>query len=70
MMDWNDGDTSQWPTFSNIQCRSVGRQSARTAQMSCTFNESPGPGQTDAFWTVSLQRSGAEPWLINNYGQG
>jgi hypothetical protein len=38
--------------------------------MYCTFNESPGPGQTDAFWTVSLQRNGAGPWLINNYGQG
>lgn len=70
-MNSNDGDTSQWPTFADIHCRNVGHQSNSTAVVYCTFNQSPVAGkQTDAFWTVSLQRNGAGPWLINNYGQG
>jgi len=70
-MNWGNGDTSTWATFSALQCRQVSR-SATTASVYCTFNESQAPsvGNPDSFWTVYLHRQPDGRWLITNYGQG
>jgi hypothetical protein len=70
-MDWGNGDTSTWPTFSLLHCKPTS-QSATTASVYCTFSESQAPavGNPDSFWTVDLQRQSDGRWLISNYGQG
>ena len=71
MMNWGNGDTSTWPTFSALSCRPQA-QTASTASVYCTFDESQAPavGNPDTFWTVYLQRQPTGSWLIDNYGQG
>ena len=71
MMNWGDGDTTTWPTFSALHCAQVNR-SGVTASVHCTFSESQAPsvGNPDSFWTVDLKRQPDERWLITNYGQG
>jgi hypothetical protein len=71
MMDWGGGDPSTWPTFTHLRCKTLSA-SASKGDVYCTFNESAAPaeGNPDSFWSISLQRSGHGPWLINNYGQG
>ena len=70
-MDWGDGDTSTWPTFSALHCKPTS-QSATTALVYCTFSESQAPavGNPDNFWTIELHRQPDGRWLISNYGQG
>ena len=70
-MNWGNGDTSTWPTFSALHCKPASR-GARTASVYCTFSESQAPavGNPDSFWTVYLQRQPDGRWLIDNYGQG
>ena len=70
-MNWGNGDTSTWPTFSALRCKPASR-SAATASVYCTFSESQAPavGNPDSFWTVYLQRQPGGRWLIDNYGQG
>lgn len=71
MMDWGEGDTSTWPTFTALHCRQLSG-SASAAEIYCSFNESQAPsdGQVDNFWTVSLNRRPDGRWLITNYGTG
>jgi hypothetical protein len=72
MMNWAEGDASQWPTFSHVNCSQVSR-SATDATVHCTFDESAGPavvGNPDNFWNVSMHRQPSGQWLIDNYGQG
>lgn len=70
-MNWGNGDTSTWPTFSALHCRQLSR-SGTTATTYCRFKESQAPaaGNPDSFWTVSLHRQPDGRWLITNYGQG
>ena len=70
-MNWANGDTSTWPTFSALHCKPTS-QSATTASVSCTFSESEAPaaGNPDSFWGVDLQRQSDGRWLISDYGQG
>jgi hypothetical protein len=69
-MDWGNGDTSTWATFSALHCKQVSR-SVTTASVHCTFKESQAPsnGNPDSFWTVYLHRQAGGRWLITNYGQ-
>lgn len=69
-MNWGNGDTSTWPTFSNLRCR-ITSESPSTAVVYCTFSESQAPavGNPDIFWTVYLDKHPGGRWLINNYGQ-
>jgi hypothetical protein len=71
MMDWMNGDTSQWPVFSVIHCRTTA-QAGADAAVNCTFNESqpPATGNPDSFWNVSMVRGPAGTWLSDDYGQG
>jgi hypothetical protein len=70
-MNWGNGDTSTWPTFSALHCKPTS-QSVTTASVSCTFSESEAPsaGNPDSFWDVDLHRQSDGRWLISNYGQG
>ena len=70
-MNWGNGDTSTWPTFSAIHCKPLA-QSANAASIYCSFAESPAAavGNPDTFWTVYLTRQPGHRWLIANYGQG
>jgi hypothetical protein len=70
-MNWGNGDTSTWPTFSALHCKPTSH-SATTAYVNCTFSESQAPsvGNPDSFWTVELQRQPDGRWLISSYGQG
>ena len=70
-MNWGNGDTSTWPTFSAVHCKPL-QQSAEAASIYCTFSESAAAavGNPDTFWTVYLQRQPDQRWLIANYGQG
>jgi hypothetical protein len=69
-MDWSNGKTSGWPTFSDIRCRLLSTSHLR-ADASCTFRESAAPdvGKPDTFWGMALVLCGKR-WLITNYGQG
>ncbi|MGH9102033.1 MAG: hypothetical protein ACRDYD_03470, partial [Acidimicrobiales bacterium] len=69
-MSWGGGDTSTWPAFSALRCRSTGAADT-TASVRCTFSESRAAavGNPDKFWTIDLQRLPGGPWLIANYGQ-
>jgi hypothetical protein len=71
MMDWGNGDTSTWSTFTRLRCRPLS-QDASSATVYCSFDESQSPseGNPDTFWTVSLARQPDGRWLIDNYGQG
>jgi hypothetical protein len=71
MMDWGGGDTATWSTFTKLRCKTFTR-SARNAIVHCSFNESPSSseGNPDSFWTITLQKTTANRWLIANYGQG
>jgi hypothetical protein len=69
MMDWGNGSTSGWPTFSNVHCTAMAHAGP---QVSCTFRESNAPdvGQPDSFWTISFMRTSLTgAWLISSYGQ-
>jgi hypothetical protein len=70
-MNWGNGDTSTWPTFSALHCKQLSHR-ATTATVYCSFKESQAPavGNPDSFWTVSLHRQRGGRWLITNYGQG
>ena len=69
-MNWGEGRTSTWPTFSGVRCRPIS-QGVTDATVYCTFTENYGSaeGNPDSFWTVYLQRVSGR-WLIANYGQG
>ena len=69
-MNWGNGNTSTWATFTALHCKQVSR-TATTASVRCTFNESQAPsnGNTDNFWTVDLHRQPDGRWLITGYGQ-
>lgn len=71
MVDWGGGDTSSWSTFTNLRCTSL-KGSTMSAVVYCSFKESASSseGNPDSFWTISMQRAGSGPWLIDNYGQG
>lgn len=70
-MNWGNGDTSTWATFSALRCKQVSA-SAVAATVYCSFKESQAPsvGNPDSFWTVDLARQPDGRWLITNYGQG
>ena len=71
MMEWGGGDTSLWPTFSDVVCQPIA-QGIKDAGVSCTFHESQAAsvGNPDSFWNISMHRDPSGPWLIDNYGQG
>ena len=71
MMDWGDGNTSGWPSFSHLRCGLVS-ETATDAQVQCTFTESQAAdeGNPDSFWGIDMHRLRNGPWLIDNYGQG
>ena len=71
MMNWGNGDTSTWSTFTRLRCKPVS-QAAASAAVYCSFDESPSlsEGNPDNFWTVWLARQSDGRWLIDNYGQG
>lgn len=57
MMDWNGGITSEWPSFTAVNCK-IEKSTDITSNLLCTFNEKASPGnQIDAFWTVSLEEA-------------
>jgi hypothetical protein len=70
-MNWGNGNTSTWATFTALHCKQTGRTTT-TASVHCTFNESQAPsiGNPDSFWTVYLHRQPDGRWLITGYGQG
>ena len=71
MMEWGGGNTSGWPTFSNLRCKLV-TETVTDAQVQCTFRESQAAdvGNPDSFWGIDMHRVGTGPWFIDNYGQG
>jgi len=71
MMNWGNGDTSTWSTFTRLRCKPLS-QDAASATVYCSFDESQSPseGNPDSFWTVWLARQPDGRWLIDNYGQG
>jgi hypothetical protein len=70
-MDWGNGDTSTWPTFTRLHCKPLS-SGAASATVYCSFDESQSPseGNPDTFWTVWLTHQTGGRWLIDNYGQG
>ena len=71
MMNWGNGDTSTWSTFTRLRCKPLSQDTA-SATVYCSFDESQSPseGNPDTFWTVTLTRQPDGRWLIDNYGQG
>jgi hypothetical protein len=71
MMNWGNGDTSTWSTFTRLRCKPL-RQDAASATVYCSFDESQSPseGNPDTSWTVGLARQPDGRWLIDNYGSG
>jgi hypothetical protein len=71
MMDWGNGGTSTWATFTRLRCKPLS-SGAASATVYCSFDESQSPseGNPDSFWTVWLTRQTDGHWLIDNYGQG
>jgi hypothetical protein len=71
MMNWGNGDTSTWSTFTRLRCQPLS-QDAASAVVYCSFDESQSPseGNPDTFWSVWLARQPDGRWLIDNYGQG
>lgn len=69
--NWDRGDVSMWPSFTNVHCRPF-RHQAREAVVYCSFKSHGGDGSAsaDTFWNVELHRTAGGPWLITNYGQG
>ena len=70
-MDWGNGDTSTWPTFTALRCKPLS-SGHTSATVYCSFDESQSPseGNPDTFWTVDLTHQIDGRWLIDNYGQG
>jgi hypothetical protein len=69
LADWNGGDVSHWPTFTNVNCNSI-RSTSSTASVRCTFASHGDPSSAgDTFWSIDMQRAPGGPWLINSYGQ-
>jgi hypothetical protein len=70
MMNWNDGVTSMWPSFTHVSC-AITYSTRSISNLLCTFKEKAPPGnQIDTFWKMSLERRTSGKWLITNYGQG
>jgi hypothetical protein len=71
MMNWGGGNTATWSSFTKLHCKTL-KNSPRDAIVYCSFSESASSseGNPDSFWTISMERNGSGPWLINNYGQG
>lgn len=70
-MDWSDGHTEDWPTFSSIRCVPLSDRAANQTDVLCTFNEAGPPGtQLDGFWTITFRLQANGQWLITNYGTG
>ena len=71
LMDWGNGDTSTWSTFTKLRCKPLS-QGAESATVYCSFDESQSPseGNPDSSWTVSLARQPDGRRLIGNYGFG
>lgn len=69
-MNWGNGNTSTWATFTALHCKQVSRITT-TASVHCIFHESQAPsvGNPDSFWTVYLHRQPDGRWLITGYGQ-
>lgn len=71
MMNWNSGDTGEWPTFSNVQCKPLSEKATNQKDVLCSFKESGPPGtQLDSFWTITFRKQPNGSWLIINYGTG
>ena len=70
LMVWGDGDPSEWPVFTDVECQPF-RASTTTATVYCTFSESltSNTGNPDTFWMVTFDRRPAGRWLITSYGQ-
>jgi hypothetical protein len=69
LADWNGGDVSHWPTFTNVNCISISSASS-TAGVRCTFESRGDPSSAgDTFWSIDMQRASGGPWLITDYGQ-
>jgi hypothetical protein len=67
--DWNYGDVSQWPTFTNVDCKPVSSTTS-TATVRCTFrSHGDASSAGDTFWTITYRRASDGPWLITSYGQ-
>ena len=69
-MDWGDGTTSGWATFTNVQC-SLLTSTSTSADVHCTSRESDAAdtGNPGTFWNVEVTLSHGR-WLIASYGQG
>jgi hypothetical protein len=69
-MNWGDGTTAGWPTFTNLRC-SLLASTSTSADVHCTFQESNAAdtGNPVNFWDVEVTLSHGR-WLIANYGQG
>ena len=70
-MNWNGRNTADWPTFSNLRCRTTAHSST-AATVSCTFHElhAMASDAPDSFWTVELHDGGHAGWLIASFGTG
>jgi hypothetical protein len=70
-MDWGEGDVADWPTFSDVNCK-TSSSSTYYATVFCSFKESAAPlaGNPDTGWALAFQRQKSGPWLITGYGQG
>ncbi len=68
--DWDDGDVSRWPTFTDVRCTPQGVATTTAATVHCTFVSHGDPSSAgDTFWTIDYRRTSGGPWLITNYGQ-
>ena len=61
------GTTSQWPTFSDVQCQPKKTES-NAAQVLCTFNIRSGPLKEVHGYLFSMTRRADRRWLIVGYG--
>ena len=69
-MDWDNGVTADWPTFSDVSCSPLTSLDVHNdAKVNCVFNESGSPGtQLDGFWTILLDRQPDGEWLVTDWG--
>jgi hypothetical protein len=76
MMDWGNGETAYWPTFSDIRCkardrRAISEKATRMMDVLCTVSEATSPGeQPDGYMDVQLRRQPDGSWGIIDYGTG
>ena len=65
MMNWGNGDTSTWSTFTRLRCKPLS-SGAASATVYCAFDESQSPsaGNPDTFWTVWLARQ-PDDWRLH-----